>query len=197
MEFSNAIIKSGYSIFQTFITEPQKDLDWKGPVEVTQSNLLLQAGLHSKVGQAAQGLIQSNFENFRGWDFSGLLFQCCTALISFLISPFPVVGWLAGSLFFRDLQGLQISLPRNNTVLVATFSCTGRVLSPMSTLGLGDGGCHLHISNTSTTVAQIPMFLKTAPQHHPLVLPPPQTPPRGILDKVILPSTLQLPTCTD
>lgn len=98
MDFSNAVIRSGGSIFQTFITESQKDLDWKGPLEVTQSNLLLQAGLHSKVGQAAQGFVQSNFENLRGWDFSGSLFQCCSALISFLISPFPVGCWLAQAL---------------------------------------------------------------------------------------------------
>lgn len=166
MKFSNAIIKSGYSIFQTFITEPQKDLDWKGPVEATQSNLLLQAELHSKVGQAAQGLIQSNFENFRGWDFSGPLFQCCTSLISFLISPFPVVGWLAGSLFFRDRQGLQIPLPRNNTVLVATFSCTGRVLSPMSTLGLEDGGWpppHLKYKCNCCPNTHVPKNCTTAP----------------------------------
>lgn len=74
MDFANAIIRSGCSIFQTSITEPQKYLDWKGPFEVTQSNPLLQAGLHSKAGQAAQGFVQADFENFRGWDLFGALF---------------------------------------------------------------------------------------------------------------------------
>lgn len=74
MDFSNAIIRSGRSIFQTSITEPQKYLDWKGPFEVTRSNPLLQAGLHSEAGQAAQGFVQADLENLNGWDWFGTLF---------------------------------------------------------------------------------------------------------------------------
>lgn len=74
MDFSNAIIRSGCSIFQTSIKEPQKYLDWKGPFEVTQSNPLLQAGPHSEAGQAAQGFVQADLETLRGRDLFGTLF---------------------------------------------------------------------------------------------------------------------------
>lgn len=143
MDFSNAKIRSGCSIFHSFIKEPHKDLDWKGSLEVILSNLLLQPGL-SSLDQIFQGLIQSNIEILGGWDFSRPLFQCCTALISFLISSISscLQAGTSTDLLFSEIcmQGLHISLPEDNITCVVAFACTAVVLSPVSSTGLGDWG---------------------------------------------------------
>lgn len=50
-------------------TGVQNNFRWKDSLEVNKSNLLLKAGLISKLDKVAQSLVQGSFENVQGWKF--------------------------------------------------------------------------------------------------------------------------------
>lgn len=58
-----ALYKRGILIVEAESSQPYKNLQLKGPMEAIQSNLLLPAGPTSRLGQVAQSLVHSRFEN--------------------------------------------------------------------------------------------------------------------------------------